>query len=56
MVLLSARPSASEQPQTLKAIHVLVEKNANASKLPIIANWDEGKVAIGNERDANRIL
>ncbi|KAF9523210.1 thioredoxin-like protein [Crepidotus variabilis] len=56
MVLLSAHPSSSEQPQSLKAIHDLVEKNPNALKWPIVVNWNDGKAAIGNERDVKEIL
>lgn len=56
MVLLSAHPSASEQPQSLKGIHELAQKNPNSLKWPIVVNWNDGKVAIGDERGVKDIL
>jgi len=59
MVFLSAHPSAanvSERPTTLSGIGALAEKNPNAFKWPVVVDWVDGKVSIGNPEGVKEIL
>jgi hypothetical protein len=59
MAFLSAHPSsgsASDRPQTIEGIIELAGKNPHALRWPIVVNWNDGQVAIGNVDGVRDIL
>ena len=59
MIFLSAHPSGpstSDQPTTVQGIAELAEKNPLAIKWPIVVDWIDGKVSIGDVEGVKGIL
>ena len=59
MVFLSAHPSGPstiDQPTTVQGIAELAEKNPLAIKWPIVVDWNDGKVSIGDVDGVQGIL
>jgi len=59
MVFLSAHPSGPstfDQPTTVQGIAELAEKNPLALKWPIVVDWNNGKVSIGDVEGVKGIL
>ena len=59
MVFLSAHPSGPstfDQPTTAQGIAELAEKNPLVIKWPIIVNWNDGQVSIGDAEGVKGIL
>jgi hypothetical protein len=59
MVFLSAHPSGPstfDQPTTVQGIAELAEKNPLAIKWPIVVNWNDGQVSIGDVEGVKGIL
>ncbi|TFK24197.1 hypothetical protein FA15DRAFT_669838 [Coprinopsis marcescibilis] len=60
MAFLSAHPASGatleERPQTVEAIADLAQKNPKAFKWPIVVNWNDGTVAVGDVKDVKRML
>ena len=48
--------SATEQPNSLKDVAELAEKNPKALKWPIVVNWNEGQASIGAVEGVRSIL
>jgi hypothetical protein len=61
MAFLSAHPSSGnettgERPATIEGIVKLTEKNKSALKWPIVVDWEDGQVAVGDMEGVKRIL
>jgi hypothetical protein len=61
MAFLSAHPSSGnettgERPATIEGIVKLAEKNKSALKWPIVVDWEDGQVAVGDVEGVKRIL
>ena len=59
MVFLSAHPSGPstfDQPTTVQEIAELAERNPLAIKWPIVVDWNDGKVSIGDVEGVKGIL
>jgi hypothetical protein len=61
MAFLSAHPSsgneaAGDRPGTIEGIVKLAEKNKNALRWPIVVDWEDGQVAVGDVEGVKRIL
>ncbi|TFK26952.1 hypothetical protein FA15DRAFT_245755 [Coprinopsis marcescibilis] len=60
MAFLSAHPASGatpeERPQTVEAIAELAQKNPRSVKWPIVVNWNDGTVAVGDVEDVKRML
>lgn len=58
--LLSAHPSSSsplsERPSTIRALHDVFRKYPKAMKWPVVVNWDDGQVAVGDVEGVKGIL
>lgn len=61
MAFLSAHPSSGgessgERPGTIEGIVKLAEKNKNALRWPIVVDWEDGQVAVGDLEGVKKIL
>ena len=61
MAFLSAHPSSGneatgEWPGTIEGIAKLAEKNKNALRWPIVVDWEDGQVAVGDVEGVKKIL
>ncbi|KAI0789261.1 thioredoxin-like protein [Abortiporus biennis] len=54
--LLSAHPSVISRPTSTEGIVNAASSNLNALKWPIVVDWDDGKVAIGDIDGVKHIL
>ncbi|KAI0830061.1 thioredoxin-like protein [Trametes gibbosa] len=55
-VLLSAHPTVDSRPTNPEGVFQLASQNPNALKWPIVVDWNNGRVAVGDVEGVKSIL